>query len=80
MRLAQMLKLYAVSVDGLSIPRIASEIDTPAQQLQAWINGDETALCARQFARLQCWCFSRVPVREVARADGDSDSEGGEPA
>lgn len=79
MRLAQMLKLYALSVDGMSLTRIASEIDVPAQQLQAWINGDEAALCARQFARLQCWCFSRVPVREVVTGDGGSDSEGGEP-
>lgn len=79
MRLRQMLKLYALSVDGLSIARVASEIDTPAQQLQAWINGDETALCARQFARLQCWTFSRAPKAEVVQADGESDSEGGEP-
>jgi hypothetical protein len=79
MRLAQMLKLYAFSMDGMSFHRIASETDVPVQQLQAWINGDETALCARQFARLQCWCFSRVPKREVAAVDGGSDSEGGEP-
>lgn len=77
MRLAQMLKLYALSVDGLSIARIASEIDTPAQQLQAWINGDETALCARQFARLQCWTFSRVPVGEVVHESVPVDSVGG---
>jgi hypothetical protein len=78
MRLAQMLKLYALSVNGMSIARIASEIDAPTQQLQAWINGDETALSARQFARLQCWTFSRVAKREVLRDAAPADSEGGE--
>jgi hypothetical protein len=78
MRLAQMLKLYALAVDGMSIARIAAEIDAPAQQLQAWINGDETALTARQFARLQCWTFSRVAKREVLCDAAPADSEGGE--
>ncbi|WP_066338320.1 hypothetical protein [Azohydromonas lata] len=78
MRLAQMLKLYALTVDGMSIARIAEEIDVPAHKLQAWINGDETALIARQFARLQCWTFSRVPAREVLCEAMPADSEGGE--
>lgn len=79
MRLRQMLKLYATAIDGLSVSRIAVEIDVPVQVLMAWINGDETALCARQFARLQCWTFSRAPVGEVLREAAPADSEGGEP-
>jgi hypothetical protein len=77
MRLAQMLKLYALDVEGMSLARVASEIDVPAQQLQAWINGDETALSARQFARLQCWTFSRVAKREVVHEVAPVDSAGG---
>lgn len=78
MRLRQMLKLYATAIDGMSIFRIASEIDVPAPKLQAWISGDEAALCARQFARLQCWTFSRAPAREVLKEAAPADSEGGE--
>jgi methylglyoxal synthase len=77
MRLAQMLKLYATATDGMSIPRIAAEIDVPAQQLQDWLAGNDQALCAREFARLQCWCFMRTPVREVVHEPLPQDSVGG---
>jgi hypothetical protein len=77
MRLAQMLKLYATAIDGMSLARIAEETYVPLPQLQAWINGNDAALNTRQFARLQCWTFSRAPVREVAREAVLVDSDGG---
>lgn len=75
MRLANMLLFYVLASGDVAMRRVSQDTGIGADALRAWVDGDESALTARDLARLQCWCFQReAPPWQPSVVD----SEGGE--